>query len=156
MTQFSRMLLAASLLLGFGGASHVRSAEELTLLTLEKPLPVDPKADEITRLLIQRRNTAVELLQSQYALFAGGRGNLDPVIGSANRAFTAQVEVPGSNRRQLLEQHLKFAIELDGVVNQRFENGVVDATSRLGAKLLRLEAELRLAREKQDGKKKTE
>ncbi len=143
--------IAAESAVGDEGDKAAKSNK--TSLILERSLEVDPKADEVTRLLIERRNATVEFLHATYALFVGGKGSLDPVALAAERALAAQIEVPGSNKIHILEQHVTFARDLNKIVDERFNQGVADATSHALAKCLRLDMELRLAREKLAAKK---
>ena len=126
-----------------------------TDLFSEKPLEVDPNSDEITRLRIERRNVAVEGVQAAHALFLGGRGDFVAVAKAAEFALEAQIDVPGSNKLQILEQYVEIFRELDKSVEERFKLGVVDAVTRSWAKYMRLDMELRLAREKLASKNAT-
>jgi hypothetical protein len=119
-------------------------------LAIEKRIEVPANASEITRLRIERRNAAAENVIANHALYLGGKGSFDAYAKAALRALDAELDTPGSNRRQILEQHVAIARELESATLVRYNSGVADVTTKTLATYLRLDMELRLARWKEE------
>lgn len=119
-------------------------------MTNTLPLAIDPNADELTRLRIERRNAAFLSRDASTELFLRGRGTLADVVNTtAERALAAQLDTPGADKLAVLQDHVDFARLIEKVVTERFEQGITDAAQLAAAKCWRLEIEVRLAREKQ-------
>jgi hypothetical protein len=59
--------------------------------------------------------------------------------------------IPAGKRTELLEQHVKQAREIERVAAQRHQAGMGGQDEAIGAKYLRLEAEIWLARAREGG-----
>ncbi len=82
-----------------------------------------------------------------------GGGGVDVVVANAERLLEAQLDTPGAEKGEVLEEHLQFARSLDQVSTDRYSKGVADAAQLASAKYWRWEVEVRLERAKQDPRK---
>jgi hypothetical protein len=148
---FAVCLLAGMIVVGWAQDEKGESKEPRdSALAIENRIEVPANASEITRLRIERRNAAVENVIANHALYLGGKGSFDAYAKAALRALDAELDTPGSNRRQILEQHVAIARELESATLVRYNSGVADFTTKTLATYLRLDMELRLARWKEE------
>jgi hypothetical protein len=85
-------------------------------------------------------------------MYLGGKGTFEDVAKAAARTVEAQLDTPNSNRVQILEKHVAIARDLEKASRVRFDSGFLDASAMSLATYMRLDMELKLAREKQAAK----
>jgi hypothetical protein len=81
---------------------------------------------------------------------AGSRSFTDIGIWSRRQAEAAlDPAVPAAQRKELLDQHVKQSRKLEQVAAERFRAGMGGQDEAIGARYLRLEAEIWLARDQE-------
>ena len=84
--------------------------------------------DELTVALKRRYGSAVKVTSDAIGLYLGGKfGELHRVYAAAERMIEAENELAPSQERRLgmLHEWLEEAIQLEKVVKDRYENGIV-------------------------------
>src|SRR4051794_34630252 len=120
-----------------------------------KPAVVGKDDAELLRLRKERYNAALEIVQLQLVRVESGRGNVGPVGPAIERVVVAGLELePGPKERlALIEEAIRFAKHVEELAKLRFDAGQVPKDEVALARFIRLGAEIRLAREKERGKK---
>jgi hypothetical protein len=122
---------------------------KLPALLSAKPVMVDPKDDEVRKLLKMRYNEAVSELRAYYADFSqpGDRiYTLDELYERWGRLLRAGLELCGtsSEKEVLLTEYVKIAKEIERDQQGQYDAGRVRMTELHRARYERLDAEIQL------------
>jgi outer membrane protein TolC len=122
----------------------------------DKPLPIDPKEDELQQVLKKRVNAALAEVRDHHERLQKGRGTLDRFLDSCRRLFEARMDLyqKPAERVPVLERYLEVAKDMEGVLEARQKAGLGTRADveRIRFGRLTIEAALLKARREADGK----
>lgn len=106
--------------------------------------------DRLSDMLRKREDVVSREFEMRWKQFLAGQGTLDLVINASERWREAQLELCGSKEERLkrLEAHVERMTETAKILEARVEAGRVTAKDGLFAEYARLDAEIRLERER--------
>jgi hypothetical protein len=129
---------------------------ELPALLKAEPVKVDPKDDELRKLLKERYNEALAEIDERSRRVLGILETPDTLLGAAERFVRAGLELSGKPADQvaLLEKYVEFAKAVEQAVDVRIKAGVRNFTKGdlHQAKYARADAEVQLLRAKEKAK----
>jgi outer membrane protein TolC len=150
--------LFLSLLLLVSGTTVTRAAEgeEKSPLLTGKPLRIDPKDDELQKLLKERYNAAqagVEVFLKQYQ---AGVVDLDHVFEASRRLRVARLELCEKPEEKIacLEELVRFMKSIEQLAEGKSRAGVESNVDVMRARYYRLDVEIELLRAKRAAAKK--
>lgn len=109
---------------------------------------------ELNRLRRTRYNVALQDLKARCRLFVGGRAELVAVLNAMQRFQSADASLPGrpiageamiADKEARLAKRLEFMKWLEGIVQNKHEEGTAPIQELLEVQYHRLDAEVRLA-----------
>jgi hypothetical protein len=121
-----------------------------------KPAVVGKDDSELLRLRKERFNTTADLVRVELARFASGQRDSVMKLGMAlDRLVSAglELELGPKERLAILEECVRISKDAETVVAGEVEAGQITVAELLRMRVFRLDAEIRLAREKERGKK---
>ena len=112
-----------------------------------------PSTRPVADLAQERVETAAEGFRLAKQSYGQGHRSFDELGTWSRRQAEAALDpaIPAAQRIELLEQHVKQAQEVERVAAQRHQAGMGGQDEAIGAKYLRLEAEIWLARARDGG-----
>lgn len=114
-----------------------------------KPMIAGPKDDELRKLMIERRNTALETLTWLYGMERAGHGvDSDRLFLAAQRFADSSLalETTAAGQIRIRERLVDFARTVEKNALTRYEAGAGGKLDYLNARYLRIEAEIPLRR----------
>jgi len=127
-------------------------AEEPTPAYLKRePLKPAPGDTPLRKLEKERFNAALAAAQARYLEYLSGRGTIEITLDSVQRLADAELALTDkpAERVAILERGLGLYRDAEKVAELRFEAGKITLADREEARYLRLNAEIRLLREKE-------
>lgn len=152
------VLLLSLLAVQEPGQPPVKEPErKLPAILREKPLTIDPKEDELVRLMKQRYNAAVSETQAQFAKYELGIVSFEALTGPVRRLATAGVDLASDveGRLRFLRAAREMALEAEKISQARHEAGQGSSTDLHHARYQRLDLDIQILRaERERGKGK--
>ena len=110
--------------------------------------PTSPE-NKINSLLVERRDTLRQLVDSVTAQYKAGRTTLDNVIRARNGLLDAELEIAKTKteRIRIHEERVKNFRDLENAIKRRYTVGKGTYEEMLTAKAARLKSEIELLRE---------
>jgi hypothetical protein len=135
-----------------------RSELKLPALVSAKSLKVDPKDDELRKLLKARYNDAVGDAKAVYEDYVHGRATYDKLYGSWQRVVQAGLELcdKPAQKVALLTQYLEATKEAEKLAQAWNNEGKIRVGDLHRARYERLNAEILLHRAKREADKAKE
>jgi hypothetical protein len=156
MSSLRILQLAAITLAGLVVSAPVARGDEIPAVVgklkklVDEPLKPAPGDDEIQKLMKERYNAAVMVVQSRLQEYMAGRGTLQNFEDAIRKVRDARLELTDKPAEQLpiLELCLGLAREVEGITDARFQAGQIGAAERDEARRARIDAEIHLLRVK--------
>jgi hypothetical protein len=132
----------------FTPEQYAEFQEKAAAILKGKPIAIDPKEDELQRLLKERFNSATKEVDVQFLLFENDLATFDSVCESVRRWSKAGLELAPEPAEQvkILEMQLVVTKFLEADCAAKFKGKSEDLANALQAKNLRLTAEVDLLR----------
>lgn len=110
--------------------------------------PTSPE-NKINSLMVERRDTLRQLVDSVTAQYKAGRTTLDNVIRARNGLLDAELEIAKTKteRIRIHEERVKNFRDLENAIKQRYTVGKGTHEEMLTAKAARLKSEIEFLRE---------
>ena len=120
-----------------------------------KPSKVESTDGELTKLQKERYNAALEVVELHLLRIEMGRDSVAGVGLAVDRLIQSGVELDSAakDRQELLEEAVRFSKHVEEVVNRQYNAGFVTKSDLALSRYARLNAEIRLLKEKENGKK---
>jgi hypothetical protein len=144
------LILAALVLLGAAAVGRAADEDKLPAVLDNKPLEPAKGDDEERKLLKERYNAALRELQSRFLIFEAGKGTLETLSDAAKRVLDSELElcVKPAERIGVREKYLELARVAEKVQQARRDAGNASIADLEQARYFRIDAELKLLREK--------
>jgi hypothetical protein len=109
----------------------------------------------LVKLQKERYNAALEMVELHLLRVETGRDNIAGIGLAIERAIEAGFELKSNanDRQKLLEESVRFAKYVEEIVGRQYGAGIVSKSDVAMARYVRANAEIRLLREKETGKK---
>lgn len=148
----ARTIVLLCLSLGAVAAQEERPAEKPRQAAILKaePLAIDPRDDELGRLLKERYNAAVAELKGSLAMYEHGRGNFAQIAHAGRRVLDAGVEIwtTPKDKLVLLASYVELAVDNEKLAKASYNVGQGMQIDVDRATYERVSAQLMLVREK--------
>ena len=120
--------------------------KKLPKLLAAKPLDVEGAQDEMTRLLRERYNAAVEEVRERYRQFQTSSPNIEPMFDALRRllASGAAAVATGRNRIDFLSQYLELTRDLAAQTEKLAKNGTASRAEAAQARYMVLDARIQV------------
>jgi hypothetical protein len=130
--------------------------DKLPAILRAKPVQPGPRDGALRKLLVARFNAAVAEVQSLHEEYTAGRIRVDEMFDAARRGLDSGQELyeRPADRLRLFEQSLEVAREVERIAEARHGGGKSPASERERARYHRLDAEIRVLRNRQDPSKR--
>jgi hypothetical protein len=132
-------------------AEEPKAPNELKLTILQvKPVDEAPGDDALRKLVKARFNCAVEEVRYHSLLYKAGRTTVDSFYSAGRRLTDAELDLldKAADRVACLERFVELTRVIDEIADARLKAGSISAAEREVARGRRLEAEIRLERER--------
>jgi hypothetical protein len=148
------LFLAAAALISMGAtwnSAPAQQPEKLPPLLRRQPAAVADSDSALTKLLKERHNTAVEEVESLHKLFTQGNHSLIELAPAVDRLVDAACELQpdAKDRIAIREQHVEYLQTVEKMTQAQFQAGLAGRSDVLRARYERIDAEIRLLREKE-------
>jgi hypothetical protein len=129
------------------------SATTVRAAPVDEAVATPPSTRPVADLAKERIATAADGFRLAQQGYAQGQRSFDELGTWSRRQAEAALDpsVPAAQRVELLEQHVKQSQEVERVAAMRHRAGLGGQDEAIGAKYLRLEAEIWLARARENG-----
>ena len=123
---------------------------KLPAILKSKPAKIDPKDDELTKLLKARYNEAVGEMNAQVERYVSGTAVLDLTLEAGRRLLVSGLEMMDkpADRIAMLEQYLELAKEVEKVTKAQHDAARIPIQQMHQVRYYRLDAEIQLLRAK--------